>query len=327
MDNQQNLTPKISIIILNYNRLNDTRECLNSCQKIDYPNFNVILVDNNSKNNQADILQNEYTNFVQVIKNFKNYGFAQGNNIGITKALKNPEIEYVVCLNNDTRVEADFLNQLVKTAQQGYDMINATVYQYDQPDKIDNLGMQVTRSILTFNRLNSDSPLFCPTGCAVLYSRKLLEKIKFNNQFFDADYFCYAEDFDLGFRALLQGFKPAVADQAIVYHKGSQTAGQMSDFALYYSYRNIYYTLIKNLPWQLLLRFLIKIKIGHWAIIILNIKRGHGKTIFKAYFHAACDMFKILKKRKIIQKYKKISNAELLTYFTPTIFSKDYLKK
>lgn len=335
---------KVSIIILNWNRLNDTLECLDSCLKIDYPNHEILVFDNGSDENQAKIVAEKYQGHPQIksIRLDKNYGFAEGNNIGIRKAFEDPNVKHIICLNNDTTVEPNFVSELVKTAQQGFDMVNAKVLSYHDHNKIDNLGMEVCTSMLTFNRKSTTTPLFCPTGCAVLYSRNLLEsivlapqnshKIRINSHknshdsnYFDANYFCYAEDFDLGFRALLQGFKPAVSEKAIVYHKGSVTTSVMSDFAIYHSYRNIVWTIIKNLPLPLFFRFCLKIKLGHWAIILLNVKRGKTWLILKAYLHAFLKFPKFWKKRKLIQKHKKISNTELLKYINKKIFSRDYL--
>ncbi len=323
------MAKKVAIIILNWNRLSDTIACVNSCLKNNYPNYQIILIDNGSKNNQGKLLQEKYKNFskVRVVLLDRNYGFAQGNNFGIDFALKDKETKYIICLNNDTEVEENFIQEMVKTAEQGRDMVNAKVLSFYDQNEIDNLGMEVVASMLTFNRKKENQRLFCPTGCAVLYTRKLLEKIKLFNDYFDSDYFCYAEDFDLGFRALLQGFKPKVAYQAVVYHKGSASTSLMSDFAVFHSYRNIVWTIIKNLPAPLFLKFLPKIIIGHLSIILLYCLRKKPFLILKSYFQAILLSPKFFRKRKIIQKNKKISNKKLLSFINPAIFSQYYLKR
>jgi len=110
--------PKVSIIILNWNGLKDTIECLESLKKITYPNYEVIVVDNDSKGNDADILEERYKNYIRVIRNKENLGFAGGNNVAIRQVLKEEKSDYILLLNNDTIVEPNFLEELIKIALQ-----------------------------------------------------------------------------------------------------------------------------------------------------------------------------------------------------------------
>ena len=202
--------PKVTIILVNFNGLKDTAECLKSLQKINYHHYQVLVVDNASNNNEADILQKTFGDFITVIKSDRNTGFAEGNNIGIRQALKN-ECAYVLILNNDTVVQPDFLDRLVATAQQVQaDMVSPKICDYYQRDKIDRLGHTYTKSGLCFDRKNNQHQLFTLSACCTLYSRKLLIAVRENNNYFDPDFFMYAEDCDLGFRAILQGFKAVI---------------------------------------------------------------------------------------------------------------------
>ncbi|TSC96069.1 MAG: hypothetical protein Athens101410_222 [Parcubacteria group bacterium Athens1014_10] len=324
MDNQNF---KIAIIILNWNGLENTKECLNSLKKVNYSNFKIILVDNGSENNEGKILKNEYGDFITLIQNKKNLGFAEGNNVGIEKALENPEIKYILCLNNDTTVEIDFIEKaLEKFNNPEIGMMAPKTMNYYKKNEIDNFGIQFTKSGLSFNIKNNNSRLFCPCGAAAFYSRELLEELKRRDgYYFDPDFFAYAEDLDLGFRARLLGFECLFAENSIIYHKGSASTKAMSDLAVYHTYRNIIWVLTKNLPAPLFWKYLPKIIIGQLAIIFLWILRGKSFLIFKAYFHALFGLPKMLKKRKIIQKNKKISIGDLNKFFTPRIFVKSYL--
>lgn len=321
------LNPEIAIIILNWNGLENTRECLNSLKKINYPNFKIILVDNGSHNNEGAILKNEYADFIILIQNEKNLGFAEGNNIGIEKALRDSEIKYVLTLNNDTIVDENFITEaLKKFGDSKIKMVAPKIMNYYQKNKIDCLGIQFTKSGLSFDIKNNNAVLFAPCGAAAFYTRDLLENLKSQDgYYFDPDFFAYAEDLDLGFRARLQDFKCALADKSIVYHKGSASTKIMSDLAIYCTYRNIIWVLIKSMPFSLWLAYLPKIIIGQLAIISLWTFRKKPLLILKTYFSALLDMPKILKKRKIIQKNKKISNKDLNKYFTSQIFVKNYL--
>ncbi|MTK63434.1 MAG: glycosyltransferase family 2 protein [Methanobacterium sp.] len=150
------MNPKVKIIILNWNGWEDTIECLESLYQIDYPNFDVLIVDNDSKDesinkiheyldgqlkveskffsynhdnkpikyleysedryNQVETSEGVETRNLYILKNNENYGFAEGNNIAIKIALRSNP-DYIMLLNNDTVVEHDFLNKLVDVAE------------------------------------------------------------------------------------------------------------------------------------------------------------------------------------------------------------------
>jgi len=180
------MTPKVSIIILNWNGWEDTLECLESIYQINYNNYNVILVDNDSEDNSIqtikeyangeieikskffkythdnkpieimeysqreyeELKQKEYlnlnnkvkdskTNKLIIIKNEKNYGFAEGNNIGIKFAQKLFDPDYFLLLNNDTVVEPNFLKELVEFADtdEKIGIVGPKIYYYNFKNK------------------------------------------------------------------------------------------------------------------------------------------------------------------------------------------------
>src|SRR3990172_8183916 len=110
-----NDAPAVSTIVLNWNGLADTRECMGSLRKVDYPANRVIVVDNGSEADEATILEQQFAGFVEVIRNPANLGFAGGMNVGIRRALE-AGAEYVLLLNNDVTVDGRFLGGLVKDA-------------------------------------------------------------------------------------------------------------------------------------------------------------------------------------------------------------------
>jgi len=363
--------PKLAVIILNWNGWDYTVPCVDSCLKTDYPALSILVVDNGSDKPapaggaQAERLAEKYAGEarVRVIALPKNLGYAAGNNAGIREALAEPEIWGVVVLNNDTIVAPDFFRDLVREArgevkfvgeQDGgakfgreerhgaSDMINARVMRMGAPTEIDNLGLKMTLGLLAFNRgggksdTHINSQLFCPSGCAVLYTRKLLEKICLDAGaqaegagafYFDPTYFCYAEDVDLGWRALLAGFKPAIAENAVVYHAGSASAGSMSDFSVYHTYRNLIWTAIKCLPrwwWPLWLPMIL---LSYSALLALYIIRGRAPILLKAYWHGLRAWPRLLPLRRQIQKSATVKPRQLLKYFSLGLYSKNYWKR
>ena len=109
----RNKQPLVCIIILNWNGLKDTLECIDSIKKIKYRNYKIIVVDNASSNNEAKEIHEAYPNELDVIKNEANYGYTGGNNIGIEYAMSKYKPDYILILNNDIIVHPEFLDQLV----------------------------------------------------------------------------------------------------------------------------------------------------------------------------------------------------------------------
>lgn len=323
-----NQLPHVSIIILNWNGIDYTEQCLNSLQKINYPNYRVIVVDNDSMNNEALRLKDKFAQYIHLIENDENFGFAKGNNIGIDYAIKN-NTEFICLLNNDTTVEKNFLSEMVTTSLNNHKigMVAPHVLKMDNIQKIDNLGITLPLSGLPFNRKNSQQRLFCPSGGAALYSTAMLKKIAEGDNYFDKDYFAYAEDWDLGFRGLLAGYTAAYAPNAVVYHYGSASSKAMSDFHIFHNYRNIILTIIKNYPLNLLIKYTFWIILLQLAIFLLYIKRMRVGIILKAYGDVLKMLPKTLKKRKFIQNKIKVKYIDIAQYLEPTIVIKGYLSQ
>src|SRR3990170_2313546 len=108
-------SPRVFIIILNWNGYADTAECVRSLYRITYPSFVIVVVDNGSIDGSVARLKDEFRDVV-CMENKENLGFAGGNNEGIRYALEHGA-DYVLLLNNDTVVEAGFLDVLVRAAE------------------------------------------------------------------------------------------------------------------------------------------------------------------------------------------------------------------
>lgn len=176
---QKVMNPKITILILNWNGWEDTIECLESLCNINYPDFNVILVDNASEDESIERIEyfcinkvrkglksrdynfkfliheeSEYNSVTSndnekwfnkeliLLKNSKNYGYAKGNNIGMIFALRVFNPDYILLLNNDTVVEENFLTELIKaTDNQGkVGIYSPKLLNYVNPKIIDSTG-------------------------------------------------------------------------------------------------------------------------------------------------------------------------------------------
>lgn len=243
--------PKVFIIILNWNGLKDTLECLESVFKLDYPNFEVIVVDNGSTDNSVEVIRKAYPQVI-LIENKENLGYAEGNNVGIRYALKHGA-DYVWLLNNDTVVDADSLTKLVMAAEKSPDigLVSPVIYYYDEPDKIQFCGSYIDwkNHIIVYpeNRnsiLNVDHEFItgknvCLWGTALLIRRNLIENIGT----LEEKYFAYWEDTEYSVRSMRAGYRNIIEPSAKVYHKlpfGKVIVNRGSHY-FYYMTRNEYF--------------------------------------------------------------------------------------
>jgi len=257
--------PKVSIIILNWNGLEDTIECLDSLKRINYSNYEVILVDNASSGDDVRVLREKYDDYIRVIANDKNYGFAKGNNIGMNYALNNSNIAFLILLNNDTIVASDFLNELINIAESDskIGIVGPKLYYYDFEGRKDIIWAAGGR-IMKWRRWiyeaigwnDEDLPKYQDvkevdwiSGSAMMIKRSVINKIAY----LDSDYFFGDEDVDYCLKARRHGFKIVYAPTAKVWHKVGKSRNkadatknrlELSLVSLYSHYRLIR----KNFP-------------------------------------------------------------------------------
>jgi len=256
---------KVAIIIVNWNGIRFLENCLNSVYNQTYQNFDVYFVDNGSKDGSVVFVRKNFPK-IKIIELDHNTGFAKGNNEGINEAFKDQEVEYIVCLNNDTIVDKNWLEELVKTAEKDVKIgsVSSKAY-FDDKITIQNAGLEFHKTIQTNKKggisvgfglndkeapeLSNDIEIFAAGGVAPLYKREVLESLlKRDKEVFDEDFFAYVEDFDLGFRIRGLGYKSFLSANAKLIHLHSKTSGVASPFKTYYCERNIILAAIKNLP-------------------------------------------------------------------------------
>jgi len=244
--------PKISLIIVNWNKKNDLLECLESVQKLNYSNFNTIVVDNGSIDDSLEMIKQNFSK-VFLIKNKKNLGFAKGNNQGIELALRKGA-DYVFLLNNDAVIEKNCLRELVKVVESNkkYGVLGPKIYYFSVPNRIQSVGEIFIRSLgLTFHRerkkfdkgqFNSITEVDFISGCAMLLKTEAIKKVGL----FDELFFSYLEDLDLCYRLKKKGYKTIVVPTAKVWHKESlSTKG--TTFKLFFKTRNSIIFMRKNI--------------------------------------------------------------------------------
>ena len=316
-----------SIIIPNYNGANFLSNCLNSLliaiNKCSESQFEIILVDNNSKDNSIEIFEKiipKSFNY-RILLNSKNHGFAGAVNQGIEKS----KYEYVVLLNNDLNMESNWFQLIWKTIKNNKNSKITTFFGTvlnKTGDKFESQGLKFFYSGKCQNISNgknftpsmlkerpSSELVWGASAALVVYKKNILEKISF----FDEDFFAYEEDVDLALRLHNLKYKTLYIPKAISYHLGGGTSSKMGIFRYKMDAKNWIYIIIKNFSSKEILKNLIKITeerlrnlsgLTKQIIHIYKIKSFFylPYILISTYGEVLLTLPKMFKKRKIIQK-------------------------
>ena len=178
---------KVAIIIVNWNGKTDTLACLHSLELLQYPEYDVIVVDNGSTDGSVKAIHSE-CDWVKILETGQNLGYAGGNNAGLKYALEK-DYEYFLLLNNDTEVDPQFLGYLVQALKNNPDLgvVGPLIYYHSSPDILWSAGGMIDRKKVNTYMNGTDEkdvgqygteifPADFVTGCAFLVTRKTIEK-------------------------------------------------------------------------------------------------------------------------------------------------------
>lgn len=256
--------PEVSIIVLNFNGLADTRRCIQSLLSTNYRNLKIYLVDNGSKRNELLLLKKEFRNRrITFVKNSTNLGYTGGNNAVLTTI----KSKYVAFVNNDVMVTGDWLLPLVAYMEAHHKVAVAQPkilwmrkkshfdYAGASGGYMDMLGYPFTRGRI-FNTLEKDTgqynevaDVFWASGAAMLARTSIFKKVGM----FDTRFFNYMEEIDLCFRINKAGYRIVCVPKAYVYHKGASTSSKNELQKRFWEHRNNLLMITKNLSLRRLL--------------------------------------------------------------------------
>lgn len=325
-----------SIIIPNLNGANFLTDCLQSlllaikkCPEIE---FEIILVDNNSKDNSLEIFEKIISkNFnYRILLNSKNYGFAKAVNQGIKKA----KHEYVVLLNNDLTIESNWFQLISQTIKENKNPNVATFFgtvltkdgtkfesqglEFFYRGKAQNIsnGQQFNAPSFLQGRGSGGGFVWGASAALVIYKKDILEQVGL----FDEDFFAYEEDVDLALRLHNLNYKTLYIPKAISYHLGGGTSNKMGIFRNKMDAKNWIYIIIKNFSSKEIIKNLPQIieeRLRNLSGLTKQIIRLYNlKSIFylpfiliSTYGEVLINLPKMFKKRKVIQKLVKLNNS------------------
>lgn len=254
---------KVFVVILNWNGIKDTLECLKSVRRLQSTGYSLqaIVVDNKSTDNSVATLKKQKGirhQSITLLENKENLGFAGGNNIGIRYALKSGA-DFVLILNNDTIVDKNLLIRLIEAAEKhkSAGILSPKIYfaegfEYHKDKYKDSERGKViwyVGGIMDWNNVVGSNygvddvdlgqyhitrEIDFATGACMFIRRTAIERVGY----FDEKYFLYLEDADFSIRAKQKGFKVLFVPDAHLWHKVSQSSGIGSELNDYYITRN-----------------------------------------------------------------------------------------
>ena len=302
---------KISVVVVNFNGKRFLDDCLSSLSVQTYKDYEVIVVDNASRDGSVEHIRSRFP-WARIVENKVNLGSTGGNNSGIREA----EGEFIVTLNNDTRLEKDFLERLAgPMSDPGIGMCGSKMVYPN--GKINSTGLCLSRSGASWDRGASEEDLgqydrqeeiFGACAGAALYRRKMLDEIGL----FDEDFFIFMEDIDLTLRARCAGWRCIYVPEAIAHHLHGATAGVGSDLTVYYGNRNIMWLPAKNYPLPFLITCLPWILGRNLMALAYYTLKGRGRVVLKAKWDGLLGLPKMMAKRKTI--LRKVPWREVRKY-------------
>lgn len=219
------MNKKVAIILINWNSFGFTSDCIHSIQQIEYPDYDIIVVDNGSTDQSAEKFKSHFTDSIIFIQSNNNVGFTGGNNIGMQYAIDH-QYQYCLLLNNDTFVDKSFLGPLVDYMDQHSlaGVLQPRIHFNHNRSLLWNggsffnklLGVTYTKNYgKPFNqRMNKIQEVDWVTGCAFFVRTSILQQVGLLAE----NMFIYYEDVDLSFRIKKAGYSLIYFPGSVIYH-------------------------------------------------------------------------------------------------------------
>jgi GT2 family glycosyltransferase len=327
--------PLVSIVVLNYNGKQHLRDCLGSLSRTNYPNFEIILIDNASADGSVEWVARNYPQ-IRIVSNKVNLGATGGYNVGIRHA----KGKYISILNNDVEVDKNWLKSLVYILEEdsrigAADSKYLNFYERNRFDLSAAAGrfLDYFGNVYARGHGENDEGAYndlCRAFVALTIFRR---DVIFKVGLFDEDFFYGYDDVDLSWRINLIGYKIYYVPNSVIYHKSGATVklNKITRPEFYIrDKKNRLVTLIKNYSGKTLV-FVIPVVLfeylGLQVYLILRGERVHALCVVKAIIQVFKSFKEIWKKHLFINQIRKLSDSEIRRLMVPYAgYLRDFLK-
>jgi len=237
------MDPLVYIIILNFNSIDETINCLESLSKITYNNYKIVVVDNASSDNSIKKL--ETIHYIKLIKNIRNSGYAIGNNLGIRYALEHGA-DFICVLNNDVETEKSFLEPLISYLASHIDVgaVGPCIFDFKHKNIVQAFGAKINfyrglalgrykgKNIKEIHESITNVDYL--GGACFVCKREVFDKLGLIPE----NYFLFYEETEFCVKMKKIGYKITCIKESKVYHKGSATISKFGGLSYYFLNRN-----------------------------------------------------------------------------------------
>lgn len=318
----------VSVTIVTYNSGRYIKRCLESVLAQKGPQFEVIVIDNNSTDGTRDILE-RYEDRCTIIYNDRNAGFAAAQNQAIRLARGN----WVLTLNPDVLLMPYFIQALLEAGRLdnrigtvcGKLLVMSPDFNIDAKPRVDSTGIYFTPYLRHLDRGSRQIDnghylkreyVFGATAAAALYRREMIDDISIDGEFFDSDFFVYREDADVAWRAQLMGWRCLYTPYARGYHVRAVLPGNRRALPKeinMHSVKNRFLMRIKNITGDLYRRYWLPITFRDLVVIGCCLLYEHYSL--KAFWHILRSWPRLLSKRRWIMARKRVSDDYMAAWF------------
>ncbi|MBI5369722.1 glycosyltransferase family 2 protein [Candidatus Uhrbacteria bacterium] len=348
------MSARLSIHIVAWNSMRFLPDLFKSLREQTYQDFTVLVIDNGSTDGVEAFLREQYPQ-TTVLRNARNLGFAGAHNQGIRYALDHwdPSTykeDFILVTNPDLIFEPTCLERLMRDAANhpdvavfgaklrrafGENQHDEALQETIKSDLIDSTGLRAHKNRTVSDRgageldqgqYDEKRDVFGISGALALYRARALQEVRFEDEFFDADFFAYKEDVDLAWRLQEAGWKARFVPEAVAFHYrgmyGPEKIGWMdrirnrrskSKLRSYYSNRNQWLLLVKNERWTNGLMALPRVLVFELGRLLYTV--FFETTNLRAFFDAIGLIPRMVQKRAQFFPLRKRSARDMRKWF------------
>ena len=311
--------PLVSVIVLNYNAGELLLNCIESIKKSAYKNLEIIVVDNISTDKSQRICKEKYPD-IKLIQNDENFGYCEGNNIGIREA----KGDYIIILNPDTIVESNWIEELISA----YNKFGEGLYQpkhlslnektvYMSAGNMLNIfgfGYAREKGNRDENQFNKIEEIGYASGTCLFTSSAVLKKVGL----FDPFIFLYHDDLDLGWRASQLGIKSYYVPTSLIYHAESYSLKWNAE-KFYWLERNRKYCILTHYSKQTYSKIFPTLLVVDFFVWMFYLTKGFLGSKIRAELDIIKNRKAIKTKYEELESKKIVSDKELITKFSDSL--------